>query len=120
MVLQSEARPRHFIFNSLRRRASFEERARESCAYSNLNMTSLVTTSSRRTLLTNFSLHRFRLLAVFCSLKSKMQQASVFYSLQRHPSTTASKYPENWGQIDSNLKWNIAWVLEFVWSSKGE
>jgi hypothetical protein len=45
MDLHREARPRHFIFNSLRRRDSSGDRAHESCTYSNLNTTSLATTS---------------------------------------------------------------------------
>jgi hypothetical protein len=45
MDLPRDARPRHFIFNSFLNITSSWERARVSCAYSNLKMTSLAMAS---------------------------------------------------------------------------
>jgi hypothetical protein len=75
--------------------------------------------SCSRMLPTNFWLQHFRLLAVFLSLKTKTSQASAFYKVQHHPSTPTSMNSRKWGQIASNLKWNIEWVMVLVWSKRG-
>jgi hypothetical protein len=114
IVLQSDASPRHFFLSSFRKRVSSSDSALISCAFSRLNTTSIIMTRCKRTLPMNFWLHHFRHFAVFHSLKSRMQHASVFWSVHHQPSATTSMYPGNRGQMASNLKRCSEWTSVLV------